>query len=49
MGNDREPIKMPVPGPGIPREHGFDIVAWLIPIGVIVATVLAILLGALWR
>lgn len=43
------PIAMPIPGPGMPRELGLDIVAWLIPTGVIVATVLAILCGALWR
>ena len=47
--HDREPIKMPIPGPGMPRELGLDIVFWLIPAGVIVATVLAILCGALWR
>ncbi len=48
MGNDREPIKMPIPGPGVPRYQPTCAV-WLIPAAVIVATILAILCGALWR
>lgn len=46
-----KPIAMPIPGPGMPRERGglTAWTVWLIPAAVIVATVLAILLGALWR
>jgi hypothetical protein len=41
---DREPVA----GPGMPREPGLGI-AWIIPVAVVVATVLAIPCGALWR
>lgn len=51
MEQDRSPIEMPIAGPGMPR---YTRVApawtvWLIPVGVLVVTALAILLGALWR
>jgi hypothetical protein len=43
-----QPPKLPIAGPGMPRYEGGGAV-WLIPAGVIILTVLAILLGALWR
>lgn len=48
---DPEPIEMPIPGPGMPRERGGPpaYAVWLIPAAVVVATALAILCGALWR
>jgi hypothetical protein len=45
---DRTPIQMPIPGPPRWREPGLGLV-WLIPAGVVVAAILAILCGALWR
>lgn len=46
----REPVKLPIAGPGIPRYEGGGLgIAWLIPAAVVVLTVLAILCGALWR
>lgn len=46
--DDRRPIEIPVAGPGRPR-YVPDRTVWLIPAAIIVLTVLAILVGALWR
>lgn len=48
---DLRPIEMPVPGPGVPRytrvAPGWAV--WLIPAGVVLAAILVILCGVLWR
>ena len=50
MDEHREPPKLPIAGPGVPRyQPNCTGAVWLIPAAVIVATALAILFGALWR
>lgn len=47
----RKPIVMPIAGPGTPRYARVapTWAVWVIPVAVLVATALAILLGALWQ
>jgi hypothetical protein len=49
--SDDRPIAMPIPGPGMPREapDRYAFLFWLVPAAVPVLTILAILLGAMWR